>query len=39
LVVADLDSVRARLGPEAERADGGLDAVDPSGNRILVRAG
>ncbi len=34
---SDLDRLRARLGPGAEQDDGRLLAVDPSGNRILVR--
>ena len=35
----DLDRLRARLGAGAEQDDGRLLAVDPSGNRILVRPG
>jgi catechol 2,3-dioxygenase len=39
LVVDDLDPLRARLGARAEQDDGRLLAVDPSGNRVLLRAG
>ncbi len=39
LVVGDLDPLRARLGPAAEQDDGSLLAVDPSGNRVILRAG
>jgi catechol 2,3-dioxygenase len=39
LIVGDLGPVRDRLGAAAERDDGSLTAVDPSGNRIVVRAG
>jgi catechol 2,3-dioxygenase len=39
LIVSDLDQVRDRVGGDAEREDGSLTAVDPSGNRIVVRAG
>ena len=38
LVVGDLEPLRARLGGGAKQADGRLLAVDPSGNRILLRA-
>ncbi len=40
LIVGDLDPLRARLGAAAvERDDSGLTAVDPAGNRIVLRAG
>jgi catechol 2,3-dioxygenase len=39
LVVGDLAPLRARLGGGAEQDDGRLLAVDPSGNRILLRGG
>jgi catechol 2,3-dioxygenase len=38
LVVGDLGPLRARLGGGAEPDDGRLLAVDPSGNRIVLRA-
>jgi catechol 2,3-dioxygenase len=39
LVVGDLAGLRARLPAGAEHDDGRLEAVDPSGNRLLLRAG
>jgi hypothetical protein len=39
LVVGDLAGLRARLPAGAEHDDGRLEEVDPSGNRLLLRAG
>ncbi|MGI8801605.1 MAG: VOC family protein [Solirubrobacteraceae bacterium] len=37
LVAGDIETLRDRLGAGAERDDGSLEAVDPSGNRVIVR--
>jgi catechol 2,3-dioxygenase len=39
LVVGDLEPLRRRLGAGSERDDGTLLAVDPSGNRLILRTG
>ncbi len=39
LVLGDLEPLRARLGAAAEREDGSLLAIDPSGNRVILRTG